>query len=384
VDDGSGVTGEKSRTVDCKRSDGETVDDFFCIGERPHEYEACVLQHFYVMNSVGGLCLGPEGGATAAKHLEMAAHVEKCTGEKNKFKVESGQDGGFKLINVATGLCYCQKSTNSNKMFFREQCDGPGCELKKEDTLADGSFLLTPIGRKCIRTKSGKRPGNLKVRVTSTESDCSTDSSRFAFVKEGGVPISKYMASIAPDAPNPHGHKIHFPPIELFPGLSIPGFLPEARPPYFEDKSGKMLVDGELMKGDFPNSEHNQKGVGWLNEVSLDFTLAEPGPLQAINVGFTFKKDWQVKKPKTVEVQCSSDGTSWGNAARYHGSEIEVIPTDYYKRDKGGRKTLSFQVGDICGDDTTAYRVTVKPQAGDKEKKAVLDEIMAFAPFSFE
>jgi hypothetical protein len=107
-DDGSGVSGTRSRTVDCKRSDGEAAEDYYCVGERPHENQACTLARFFVMSERGGTCLGPEDVVkSGVSKKELAAKVEKCDGDKNKFKIQSGQHGGFNLVNAATNMCYC-------------------------------------------------------------------------------------------------------------------------------------------------------------------------------------------------------------------------------------------------------------------------------------
>jgi hypothetical protein len=115
--------------------------------------------------------------------------------------------------------------------------------------------------------------------------------------------------------------------------------------------------------------------------VHIDFKLLEASPIQAVNVGFTYKKNWQVKKPKKIMVQCSSDGSTFGNSAEIGGSDLEVKPRADYDDKKGGRYVMSLQVLDICPDDTTMFRLTVTPQAGDKEKKAVIDEVTAFRPY---
>ena len=53
--------------MDCKRSDGETAEDYYCVGERPHETEACVMEAFVIMSVANGRCLGPKDGATAGE-----------------------------------------------------------------------------------------------------------------------------------------------------------------------------------------------------------------------------------------------------------------------------------------------------------------------------
>jgi hypothetical protein len=150
---------------------------------------------------------------------------------------------------------------------------------------------------------------------------------------------------------------------------------------WFEDKTGNMLTDGEKQDGDFAVTKEEQEGVGWLSDVHIDFKLLEASPIQAVNVGFTYKKNWQVKKPKKIMVQCSSDGSTFGNSAEIGGSDLEVKPRADYDDKKGGRYVMSLQVLDICPDDTTMFRLTVTPQAGDKEKKAVIDEVTAFRPY---
>merc|ERR1719443_841982 len=143
-----------------------------------------------------------------------------------------------------------------------------------------------------------------------------------------------------------------------------------------------MLTDGKRMNGAFPVTLPGAKGVGWLSEVSLDFHLASPGPLATVTVGFNFKKKWQITRPEKLSVQCSTDGgTTFGNADTLEGNEIQVLPSSYYTELDGGRRTVAFMVADICGEDTDAFRVTVTPKAGEKDKRAVIDEIQAFAPF---
>jgi len=381
-EEGSDKIGTKIRTVDCKRSDGETADDYYCAGHKPHETEACILEYFFVMSDFGGECLGPADGATAGHKVRLNARIEKCVGDKNEFKVESGQQGGFRLISVATGMCYCGKASMS-AMYFLD-CDEHAadyiCDLEKVDESEDGTYMVKPVGLDCEPGGGGGdrlisaghhkgRKGDGKIR-TYCEDDLGKDmggwsakgdwSTRFALVKRGPLPISSYDFNVEPD-----GGK-H----------------------WYKDMTGEMLTDGERLKGDFPTKKEDQKGVGWLSEVAIDFHLDTPGPIQTVAVGFNFHKGlikWHVKKPKKVQVQCSSDGTAFGNAKSIQGSDIDVKPAKYYNDKDGGRAVLSFQVADICGDDTTDFRVTVTPQAVSTEKKsgkAVVDEVRAFAPFS--
>jgi hypothetical protein len=412
-DDGSGISGTRTRTVDCLRSDGETADDYYCAGEKPHETEACTLVRFYVMSMDDGLCLGPEDvpGKNGVVKKELAAKVEKCDGDKNKFKIQSGQDGGFKFINAATNMCYCAKGPSKSTMLFKTDCDSSDCNLERYDIKPDGSFKAAPVERGCIRSMSNDRTVK-PLKVKDSESNCKKDGVRFTMVKEGTIEISDYAhvkvecegdcylcyCNAYPDLQNAfcgggectdegsklkckHHWEVHgkmegrSPNPETCTTIGYKG--------YYEDKSGGMLTDGHKLNGDFPSTPAGMKGVGGLEEFTVDFKLATPGPIQTVNVGFNFMKEWQVKKPKKVQVQCSSDGGStFGNTVAYTGAEIEVKPTGFYKGDNGGRKVMTFTVLDICGEDTDSFRVTVTPQAGPKTKKAIIDEVTAFAPFT--
>jgi len=318
----------------------------------------------------------------AAHKVQLNARIEKCVGDKNEFKIESGQQGGFRLISVATRMCYCGKQSHS-AMYFLDCDEHPAdyiCDLEKIDESEDGTYMVKPVGLDCGYQGSADRlisaghhkgrKGNGKIR-TYCEDDLGKNlggwsskgdwSTRFALVKRGPLPISSYKWDVDPDA------GVH----------------------WYKDMTGKMLTDGKRLKGDYPTKKEDVKGVGWLSEVNLDFTLETPGPIQTLAVGFNFHKgeeEWKVKKPKKVQVQCSSDGTEFGNAKSIQGSDIDVKPAKYYEDKSGGRAVLSFQVADICGDDTTVFRVTVTPQAvstGKKTGKAVIDEVRAFAPYSF-
>jgi hypothetical protein len=421
-DDGSGVSGKKTRTVDCKRSDDETVDDHYCSGSRPHENEACTLERFYVLAERGGLCLGPDDVVpppwkkNGVAKKELAAKVEKCDGDKNKFKIASGQNGGFKLINAATGMCYCQQASDKARMYFKEDCSSADCELEQFDRAEDGTFMAAPVGRTgCIRTNRRRtQPGPIEINplhIADSQSNCGKNGARFALVKEGTMEISQYThAKVCegdcylcycnkyPDLQNAfcgggectadhsnackshwenHGKgEGRYPNPETCTNVGFKG--------WYEDKTGGMLHDGHRLDGDFPSTVAGMKGVGSLEEFTVDFTLASPGPIQAVTVGFNFMKKWQVKKPKQLMVQCSSDGgATFGNSAIFKGSDIEVKPNAFYTDKDGGRYVLTFMVLDICGEDTDSFRLTVKPQAGSSEKKALIDEVSAFAPFVF-
>jgi hypothetical protein len=354
-DDGSGISGTRSRTIDCKRSDGESVQDFYCAGTRPTETEACTLERFFVMSGRSGECLGPTGGSTASFKKQLSARVEKCDGDKNKFKITSGQHGGFKLVNAATGLCYCEKSKSADKMEFHEDCDTEKCELKKIDEQPDGTFILTPVSRGengCLKRPSDSR----KIKVGSS---CGGDGSRFTFVKEGTLEISEYHSD--PEAN----------------GFNTTGKMKNKG----TDKTGTMITDGEQLSGDFATSPAGMKGVSWHSPFNLDVHLVPVGAVQAITVGFNFKKKWDVRRPNKVSVQCSSDeGATFGNAATIEGEDTKP-ETTLYNDVNGGRKTLTFMVADICGADTNSFRVTVKPK-GEDQAQAMLDEIQAFAPFT--
>lgn len=156
---------------------------------------------------------------------------------------------------------------------------------------------------------------------------------------------------------------------------------------WYEDKSGKMLTNQDRMDGDFPSTVAGMKGVGSLEEFAVDFHLATPGPIQAVKVGLMYNTDWHVRRPEKMEVQCSSDGgsTFGGTAVFDSNDDFDIKPSNYYKDDKGSRKDMTFMVADICGEDTDSFRVTVTPKGkqGSKDKKSIIDEVTAFAPFSF-
>jgi len=450
-DEPGSLSGTRTRTVDCKRSDGETAEDYYCMGAKPAETEACVTESLFIMSQFGGNCLGPAGGGSAEFKTELSARVEKCDGEKNKFKIESGKEG-FVIKNTATGLYYCEKKekgVNKGKMIFRKNPHEHLCEFKKEDETPDGTFILVPIGRKCIRTM---HKTHSKVHVSDQADNCGTDGNRFTFVREGPIEVEGYYAELSPDIPakatkafkdvkdlpkeacdisgtfaasrgqaevtlvgrknNPCKGKesagawkytvsgntitidrsgvtgtisgiapartIHWSNNIIYTEKHVQAY----EDGWFDDHTGEMLTDGEKMEGDFPATKEGQKGVGWLSSVAIDFKLKEPSAIQAVNVGFTYKKKWQVKKPKKIQVQCSSDGSTFGNSAEIGGPDIEVKPRSDYEDKKGGRWVMSLQVRDICDADTTTFRVIVTPQAGDKEKKAVIDEITAFSPYT--
>jgi hypothetical protein len=380
VASGDGVSGDRQRTVDCKRSDGESVDDFYCVGARPHETEACVIQTFFLLNTKNGRCVGPAGGSAGLMNIlprEAAARDESCDSAKSKFKMESGQNGGFVLKNAGTGLCYCRISNDNffadkADMHFANDCSSALCDLEKEDTAPDGTFQLAPLGYlengRSIRTARRRAKGEKRtLKIGSTDAG---DAARFAFVTEGALIIDSYVADKEAGARKKKQFKLF--------GHTLPGGG------WYKDKTGEMLKDKARLDGDFATTKAGQTGVGWLDEVAIDFTLAESGPIQTVNVGFQFMKEWQVKKPKKMQVQCSSDGETFGNPRVFSGSDLKVRPDARYKDEDGGRKVMSFQVADICGDDTALFRVTVTPQAGSKDKKAVIDEVQAFAPFKFD
>merc|ERR1719487_757115 len=250
-----------------------------------------------------------------------------------------GQNGGFTLVNVATGLCYCQKSSGSKTMHFANDSSSPLCDLERKDPAEDGTFALHPVGQNCLRT--ARRRGKDVQKIEMSTGSCGSDATRFTFVTEGPLIIDEYAASIEPGT----GKK------SQFIGLPFPVW-----DVWYKDHSGQMLTDGEHLKGDFPRTKGSQTGVGWVKEVNIDFKLAEAGPIQAINVGFQFLKDWQIKKPKRMQVLCSADGATFGNAAVFTASDMDVAPESYYKDEDGGRKVMSFQVADICPDDTTMFR----------------------------
>jgi hypothetical protein len=376
------------------RSDGEKAEDYYCPGEKPHEHEACTVQAFFILAVNGGRCLGPVGGGSASHGVEVSARGEKCESDKSKFKMESGQHGGFKLVNVATKLCLCQHDPGAGKMAFYD-CDTAVCDLEKKDEALDGTFVLGPVGEKCITTSRRRGKTKKDIKMTGSADTCGGDGARFAFVKEGSLVVSGYAADVPAGAAKKKQPGMPFNPKKyLKPGDTHP-FQPkglkgfdQAQNRWYKDKSGDMLTDGDKLDGDHPTSHNSHPGVGWLDDVKIDFSLHDKTAVQTVNVGFLFKRDWQVKKPKMLKIQCSSDGTTYGNAAVFAGSDFDV-PEVYYKSDEGGRKVMSFQVGDICGDDTTHFRLTVTPKGmnsgknNDKDKKAVLDEVMAFAPFKF-
>ena len=87
---------------------------------------------------------------------------------------------------------------------------------------------------------------------------------------------------------------------------------------------------------------------------------------------------------RTTDVE---SGISYLHAV-FTGDDFDV-PDTLYKSDEGGRKLMSFQVADICGDDTTHFRLTVTPKGmnhgkNENDKKAVLDEVLAFAPYKLD
>jgi hypothetical protein len=328
------------------------------------------------MASANGRCLGPIGGGNAAHGVEVSARGEKCESDKSKFKMESGLHGGFKLVNMATKLCLCQKGPGAAKMAFYD-CDTAICDLQKKDESVDGTFVLGPVGETCMTTT--RRRGKTKMDIKTSATKCGGDGARFAFVKEGSLVVEAYV----PDIPSGAGKKKQ-------PSVPFIGKLKAGdHHDWYNDKTGEMLTDGDKLTGDHPLNHNSHPGVGWLEEAKIDFTLHDAGAVQTVNVGFLFKKDWQVKKPKRLQIACSADGTTFGSPATFQGDDFDV-PDTYYKSDGGGRKVMSFQVGDICGDDTTHFRLTVTPKGmnsgkdKDKDKKAVIDEVMAFAPFSFE
>jgi hypothetical protein len=305
-------------------------------------------------------------------------------------------------------------------MLFKEDCDSADCEIERFDLATDGTFMAAPVGRDgCIRTnrrRSAYAPVETNpLAVADSDSNCGKHGTRFAFVREGTLEISQYTPKQAdcegdcylcycnayPDLQKAfcggaectnegsslkcknhwevHGrNEGRTPNPETCTNIGHKG--------WYEDKSGGMLTDGQRLDGDFPSTVAGMKGVGGLEEFTMDFQLATPGPIQAVNVGFNFMKDWQVKRPEKIQVQCSSDGGStFGNAAAYQGNdEIKVKPNAYYTNKDGGRKVMTFMVLDICGEGTDTFRVTVTPKGkqGSKEKKAIIDEVTAFGPFS--
>jgi hypothetical protein len=422
-DDGSGVHGTRSRTVDCKRSDGVTVDEHYCPGTHPHETEACTLVRFYVLSERGGLCLGPEDfiNKNGVAKKELAAKVEHCSGDKNKFKIESGQDGGFKLINAATNMCYCQRSSDGKKMIFRsaDKCDQPNCNLERFDIAEDGTFKVAPVGRTgCVRTNRRRNSygpiETASLAIGSTDNACGADGARFAMVKEGTLEISQYAPVKAdcegdcylcycnkyPDLQNAFcGGKTCIEPMRdacknhwetygknegRYPNPETCSTL--GYKGWYEDKSGKMLTDQDRVDGDFPTSVAGMKGVGGLEVFALDFHLASPGPIQAVKVGFNYNTDWHIRRPEKAEVKCSSDGgATFGNAAVFQGDDdFKIKPASYYKDKQGSRKDVTFMVADVCGDDTDSFRVTITPKGmqGSKDKKSIIDEVTAYGPFS--
>jgi hypothetical protein len=221
------------------------------------------------------------------------------------------------------------------------------------------------------------------------------DNGRFTFVKAGSLIVNGYAADVEAGT-----HKKEQPINTNFfhgdfgkkikPGDDHPWgiFGNDNHDKWYQDKSGQDLTDGAKLDGDHPTHHAEHPGVGWLEEAKIDFELSEAGPLQAVNVGFLYKKDWQVRKPKKLQIQCSSDGTTFGNAAVFTGDDFDV-PDTLYKSEDGGRKLMSFQVGDICGDDTTHFRLTVTPKGMNhgknaNDKKAVIDEVNAFAPYKLD
>jgi hypothetical protein len=391
-DDGS-EAGRRTRTVDCKRSDGETAEDYYCVGERPHETEACVMEEFVIMSVDNGRCLGPKAGDTAGEGTVVAARGSKCESDKAKFKLESGASKGFRLVNAATKMCYCQGGTASSKMMFKSDCNSELCDLEKKDESEDGTFVIKPPGRECLgtnRRRNVDRGSSKDIAAfgkgSPTNRHCEQDKARFTFIKAGSLIVNGYAADVEAGAhkkDQPHDFKHG----EIAPSHDK---ATEMKPnKWYKDTTGEMLTDGEKLDGDHPTTHTEHPGVGWLEETNIDFELSEAGPIQTVNVGFLFKRDWQVKKPKKLQIQCSSDGTTFGNAAVFEKDDLDVPETDY-KSEDGGRKVMSFQVADICGDDTTHFRLTVTPKGmnsgknDDKDKKAVLDEVMAFAPYKFE
>jgi hypothetical protein len=389
--DGSDA-GRRTRTVDCKRSDGETAEDYYCIGERPHETEACVMEEFFIMNVATGRCLGPEGGATAGVGTQMAARGTKCESDKAKFKLESGASKGFRLVNAATKMCYCQGGTASAKMVFKSDCNSQLCDLEKKDESQDGTFAIEAVGGTCMKTSRRRQKNEGRdIKLKS----CGGDNGRFTFVKEGSLIVKGYAADVEAGT-----HKKEQPintnifhgdfGKKIKPGDDHPWgiFGNDHHDKWYKDKSGQDLTDGAKLDGDHPTHHAEHPGVGWLEEAKIDFELSEAGPVQTVNVGFLYKKEWQVKKPKKLQIQCSSDGTTFGNAAVFTGDDFDV-PDTLYKSDEGGRKLMSFQVGDICGDDTTHFRLTVTPKGMNhgknaNDKKAVIDEVNAFAPYKLD
>merc|ERR1719487_905271 len=371
VAEGSTVSGSRTRTVDCKRSDGETAEDYYCIGERPHETEACVVESFFVMSAKNGRCLGPIGGS-AAQGVQVSARGQKCASDKSKFKLESGTEAGFRLVNLATGLCYCSQYAGSTIMHFDHKCNSALCDLEKSDPDEDGTFIISPVGHSCLRTARRRNNQGPVKTIKANAGPCGSESARFTFVKEGSLIVEAYAADV-PAA-----------------GLGkVKQFIWGTGGGWYKDKSGKMLTDEEHLDGDHPTTPHGHPGVGWLEEAKIDFKLHSTGPIQTVNVGWLYKRDWQIKKPQKLQIQCSADGESFGSAAVFKGSDFDMPDTEY-KSDEGGRKVMSFQVGNICPDDTTTFRLIVTPKGenvgknNNKDKKAVLDEVMAFAPFKVD
>jgi hypothetical protein len=380
--------------VDCKRSDGETAEDYYCVGERPHETEACVMEEFVIMSVDNGRCLGPKAGATAGEGTVVAARGSKCESDKAKFRLESGTSSGFRLVNSATNMCYCKASVGamSSTMEFKSDCNSELCDLEKKDESEDGTFAIKPFGRECLSTyrrrnvDRGSSKDILAVGKGPKGDNCDKDKARFTFIKAGSLIVNGYAADVEAGAhkkDQPHDFKHG----EIAPSHDKATEMKANK--WYKDTTGEMLTDGEKLDGDHPTTHTEHPGVGWLEETNIDFELSEAGPIQTVNVGFLFKRDWQVKKPKKLQIQCSSDGTTFGNAAVFEKDDLDVPETDY-KSEDGGRKVMSFQVADICGDDTTHFRLTVTPKGmnsgknDDKDKKAVLDEVMAFAPYKFE
>jgi hypothetical protein len=335
-----GSQGRRTRTVECKGSNGKAYAAPFCTGTLPHSEENCQVTSFYMLHAESGRCLAPEA-TTASEgsevHLESAGlALRTCTGEAGKLRLKAAEEnGGFKVASMQTGRCLCL----SGAEWRFSDCSAQDCAVTRT-SLPDGTFTLSPAGStSCLRGK----PSSQTVKFYSN-TYCSSTESQWAFVTEQ-TKIASYVSE---------------PPLHAYYYYA------------FRDDDNTKLTDGVVMTdsfGDFPNAPWG----GAVNETDITLTLAEPAPVQTVTIGFVVSAEDWAALPAQVEVSCNG------------GTPIQgVIP------DAGsnafGHYEVAANVGSECGADdveTVTIHVIGKHDNNWQGGDAMLDEVSVFTTADF-
>ncbi|MAD25541.1 MAG: hypothetical protein CMO44_15375 [Verrucomicrobiales bacterium] len=196
-----------------------------------------------------------------------------------------------------------------------DDCSQASCAVTRAVDSVEGSFSLSPVGStECLSAHSASS-GEIKFVSSSS---CSQASAKWAFVAE--QVLASYEAEPAPNV---------------------------AEGNWYLDRSGAMLMDGELMQNAW-GEETTCKGVGWYGDFTVTVTPAT-APIQAVKIGYDVNKDWGTYPPKSIAVACNG-----GTPLTFAGSDFQ---------DAMYHNQVTLNVGSVCGaEDVDEMTVTLTPK----------------------